>query len=183
MLGVDGVVLDRGVEPEAVALLAVVEGALERLLLAPGAGRGRRACRGGGAWACRRRPRRRSSSSELLVGRRPRRPRPRLPPARPRARRRPARRPRRAGRAPRDAPRRRRPRRRPAASPGTSSCSRLKLRMSPTETSSWWAIQASVRPWRTQVRIWLSCGFSDLRAKRRRRLPIPTLHASAAANG
>ena len=30
MLGVDRVVLDRGVEPQAVALLAVVEGALER---------------------------------------------------------------------------------------------------------------------------------------------------------
>ena len=36
MLGVDGIVLDRGVEPEAVALVAVVEGALERLLLAAG---------------------------------------------------------------------------------------------------------------------------------------------------
>src|SRR5919108_280588 len=43
--------------------------------------------------------------------------------------------------------------------------------MSPTETSSWWAIQASVRPWRTHVRIWLSWGFSDRRAKRRRTLP------------
>ncbi len=31
MLGVDGVVLHGGVEPQAVALLAVVEGALERL--------------------------------------------------------------------------------------------------------------------------------------------------------
>jgi len=41
----------------------------------------------------------------------------------------------------------------PAASSGTSSCSRLKERMSPTDTSSWCAIQASVRPWRTQVRI------------------------------
>ena len=30
-------------------------------------------------------------------------------------------------------------------------------------TSSWWAIQASVRPWRTHVRIWLSWGRSDLR--------------------
>src|SRR5918997_642037 len=34
VLGVDGVVLDGGVEPEAVALVAVVEGALERLRLA-----------------------------------------------------------------------------------------------------------------------------------------------------
>jgi carbon storage regulator len=47
----------------------------------------------------------------------------------------------------------------------------LKARMSPTDTSSWWAIQASVRPWRTHVRIWLSWGFSDRRAKRRRTLP------------
>ena len=37
VLGVDGVLLDRGVEPEPVALLAVVEGALERLRAAPAA--------------------------------------------------------------------------------------------------------------------------------------------------
>ncbi len=48
---------------------------------------------------------------------------------------------------------------------GASSCSRLKARMSDTDTSSWWAIQASVRPWRTQVRIWLSWGFRERRAK------------------
>ena len=35
MLGVDRVVLDRGVEPQPVALVAVVERALERLALAP----------------------------------------------------------------------------------------------------------------------------------------------------
>ena len=63
VLGVDGVVLDGGVEPQAVALVAVVEGALERLLLAA-AGRVRRACRGGGAWACRRRPSSSESDSE-----------------------------------------------------------------------------------------------------------------------
>ena len=53
----------------------------------------------------------------------------------------------------------------PAASPGASSCSRLKAEMSLTDTSSWCAIQASVRPCRTQVRIWLSCGLSERRAK------------------
>src|SRR5215216_6486188 len=37
VLGVDRIVLDRRVEPEPVALVAVVEGALERLLLAPAA--------------------------------------------------------------------------------------------------------------------------------------------------
>ena len=31
-------------------------------------------------------------------------------------------------------------------------------------TSSWWAIQASVRPCRTQARIWLSWGLSDFLA-------------------
>jgi len=38
VLGVDRVVLDGGVEPEAVALLAMVEGALERLAAAPSPG-------------------------------------------------------------------------------------------------------------------------------------------------
>src|SRR5208283_6142168 len=37
VLGVDGVVLDRRVEPQAVALLTVVEGALERRGVARGA--------------------------------------------------------------------------------------------------------------------------------------------------
>ena len=30
--------------------------------------------------------------------------------------------------------------------------------------SSWWAIQASVRPWRTQARIWFSCERSGFLA-------------------
>ena len=30
--------------------------------------------------------------------------------------------------------------------------------------SSWWAIQASVRPWRTQARIWFSCERSGFPA-------------------
>ena len=65
VLGVDGVVLHGGVEPQAVALLAVVEGALERLAAA----RGRRGAapprppRGGAAAGLRRRRRRSSSSS------------------------------------------------------------------------------------------------------------------------
>ena len=65
VLGVDGVVLDRGVEPEAVAvLLAVVEGRLELLALpAAAAAAGRRA--GGGA----RRPRRLVVVAGVLVGR------------------------------------------------------------------------------------------------------------------
>ena len=51
VLGVDGVVLDGGVEPQPVALLAVVEGALERPRAGRGAGRARRGARGaGGAW-------------------------------------------------------------------------------------------------------------------------------------
>ena len=33
--------------------------------------------------------------------------------------------------------------------------------------SSWWAIQASVRPSRTQARIWFSCDLSGLPAIRR----------------
>ena len=52
MLGVDRVVLDGGVEPEPVALVAVVERPLERLPPAPRA-RGLRVARAGGAWACR----------------------------------------------------------------------------------------------------------------------------------
>ena len=52
----------------------------------------------------------------------------------------------------------------PALSPSASSSfSRLKDWICWTVTSSWWAIQASVRPWRTHPRIWLSCGRSDLR--------------------
>ena len=48
VLGVDGVVLDRGVEPQAVALLAVVEGALERPGALAACGRGGRRRRGAG---------------------------------------------------------------------------------------------------------------------------------------
>ena len=159
VLGVHGVVLDGGVEPQAVALLAVVERALERPggLLA-------------GAAAAARRARRASASPRLL---RPRRPRPRPPcarpprrpwppprrggPPRPRAPRRSRRRPRRGGR-----PRRwRRPRR--CSPSGSRPCSRLKAWICWTVTSSWWAIQASVRPCRTHPRIWLSCGRSDRR--------------------
>ena len=90
VLGIDGVVLDGRVEPQAVALLAVVEGALERLR--PAAAPAPAAPSAAPAPGLRRR--------------RPRSPRPRPrpprrpPPARPRARRRRARRPPRAGRAP-----------------------------------------------------------------------------------
>ena len=97
VLGVDGVVLDGGVEPQPVALLAVVEGALERLAAAarPAAPAAAPAAPALGVVA--------SSSSAVvrdvlaasLVGLLVARP----PPARPRARRPPARRPRRAGRA------------------------------------------------------------------------------------
>ena len=40
-------------------------------------------------------------------------------------------------------------------SSGASSFSRLNGSICWTVTSSWWAIHASVRPWRTQLRIWL----------------------------
>ena len=99
VLGVDGVVLDGGVEPQAVALLAVVEGALERPGALAAAPRRRRPRRRFGA-------RRASPRLVLVLG-----PRPRLAassatfasssaaaPPRPRARRRWRRRPRRAGR-------------------------------------------------------------------------------------
>ena len=119
VLGVHGVVLDGGVEPQAVALLAVIERGLQRRA---------------GACAPRpprppRRPRRRRAGFVLVVvrprssaSRRPPRP-PR--PRRPRARRRSARRPRRGDRS-------RRRSRRPAAapsgsSPGSRLCSRLKV--------------------------------------------------------
>src|ERR1700751_5828400 len=42
--------------------------------------------------------------------------------------------------------------------------------MSRTLTSSWWATHASVRPWRTQARIWLRLGRNDRRAIGGRRL-------------
>ena len=42
------------------------------------------------------------------------------------------------------------------SSPPSRSCSRLKRASSSTETSILWAIQASVRPWRTHMRIWFS---------------------------
>src|SRR5579875_1296945 len=45
-----------------------------------------------------------------------------------------------------------------------SCCSRLKAWICCTVTSSWCAIHASVRPWRTQARIRLSSGLSDRRA-------------------
>ena len=120
VLGVDGVVRDRGVEPQAVALLAVVEGALERRCLRrPRRGRGRRGA-ATAAWLAVVRPRRRprrssadssSSSSRLLLGLRPP----------PRARRRSARRPRRAGRSrPRRRAARSRRSRRPSVSPAAS---------------------------------------------------------------
>ena len=132
VLGIDGVVLHRGVEPEPVALVAVVEGSLERArALAPAAP----AAASAATLA-------RLVAVALVVGvalavgsaRRPRarrRPRPR-----PRARPPRERRPRRADRA-RRARRRRPSRRRPRRSSGASSWSRLKERMSPTDTSSW----------------------------------------------
>ena len=51
-----------------------------------------------------------------------------------------------------------------ASSSLESSFWRLNCSMSCTLTSSWWATQASVRPCRTQVRIWFKCGRRDLRA-------------------
>ena len=54
-----------------------------------------------------------------------------------------------------------------SSSSASSSCRRRNSRSSEVETSSWCAIQASVRPWRTQARIWLSCersGFAIVRA-------------------
>ena len=50
-----------------------------------------------------------------------------------------------------------------ASSSLTSSFWRLNCSMSRTVTSSWCATQASVRPWRTQARIWLRCGRRDFR--------------------
>ena len=77
VLGVDGVVGHGRVEPQPVALLAVVEGALEVARAGRrGGGRGRRGARGGAAWP-RRRPRR--------PRRRPRRPARAARPPRPRA--------------------------------------------------------------------------------------------------
>ena len=158
VLGVDGIVLHVGVEPEAVALLAVVERALERARGGAAAGAAA-AARGGRALGLR---------LVLVVGlgllglgggllglgglllaassaaSRPPRPRGAWPP--PRARRRSPRRPRRGGRPPRGgapAPPRRR----------SSPCSRLKAWICWTVTSSWWAIHASVRPCRTHPRI------------------------------
>ena len=105
VLGVDGVVLDGGIEPQAVALLAVVEGRLERT---PGPCVPRPPPRPP------RRPRRRRRVARSSP--RPRRPRPRrrsaLRPRRPRARRRSARRPRRADRSRRRSP--------PTAAPSVS---------------------------------------------------------------
>ena len=53
--------------------------------------------------------------------------------------------------------------RQPAACswPSSRSCSRLNWPAASTETSSLWAIQASVRPWRTHRRIWFSCERSE----------------------
>ena len=157
VLGVDGVVLDRGVEPEAVAVgLAVVEGRLELFAAAaPAAAAATAAPRAAGALAAvalaprvlaprRPRPRRSSSGSSSssasassavaasisasISSRRSIS----LAPA--------------------------------SSSSGVRPCCLRNSRSSEALTSSWWAIQASVRPWRTQARIWLSCGFSERRA-------------------
>ncbi len=106
VLGVDGVVLDRRVEPQAVALLAVIEGALDRL----GAAR----CATAPA------PATTAAAAPSGDGSAPRRPLPRSPRLRRalarlrfrplRARRRSARRPRLAGRSPPDTRARRSPR-------------------------------------------------------------------------
>ena len=160
VLGVDGIVRDGGVEPQPVALLAVVERALERA-------RGlacERGCAAAAACALGLRPRPLRPPPRPPPrppgARPPRRPSPpprRGGPPRPRAPRRSRRRPPRAGRPPRR-------RRSATASPsGSSPCSRLNAWICWTVTSSWWAIQASVRPWRTHPRIWLSCGRSDRR--------------------
>ena len=150
MLGVDRVVLDRRVEPEAVAvLLAVVEGRLQRAFLRPAAASAAAAPAAALAGFVAVGVASASSSSR--------------PPPRPR----------------------------PLGlrvglvqlgldlgldlvaqvdvaggllALGVEAVRLRKSRSCEAVTSSWWAIQASVRPWRTQARIWLSCGFSDLRA-------------------
>src|SRR6185295_1186679 len=48
-----------------------------------------------------------------------------------------------------------------SSSSGVKPCCLRNSRSSEVLTSSWWAIQASVRPCRTQARIWFSCGFSE----------------------
>ena len=52
----------------------------------------------------------------------------------------------------------------PESPSATRSFSFLNASICWTVTSSWWAIQASVRPWRTQPRIWLRCGRNERRA-------------------
>ena len=47
---------------------------------------------------------------------------------------------------------------------GLRSLRRRKSRSSEAEISSWWAIQASVRPSRTQARIWFNCDLRGLPA-------------------
>ena len=54
------------------------------------------------------------------------------------------------------------------SAPGSSSCSRLNAWICWTVTSSWCAIHASVRPWRTQARIRFSSGRRDRRGIVRR---------------
>ena len=142
VLGVDRVVLDGGVEPEAVALVAVVERPLESRLLPRrlcGA-RGRRGARGGEASgllvAARSssessapRPRRSASCSASSAA---------ATSASSSARRSSSSSSATAARGGGSTS--------SPASAGARPCSRLKPRMSPTDTSSWWAIQASVRP-------------------------------------
>ena len=162
VLGVDGVVLDGRVEPEAVALLAVVERALELLPPAPSAAATATAAPPAGlllvglVLVLVRCPRPRSSSACISASSAA------ATSASSSARRSCSTSAPDTGASPSPSP---------AASAGDSSCSRLKARMSPTDTSSWWAIQASVRPWRTQVRIWFSCSRRSP-CQRRRRLPI-----------
>ena len=159
VLGVDRVVLHGGVEPQPVALVAVVEGALERRCgcarAAAAAAAAARARAAGAGLA--------SSSSLASGGARARRPASSSGSASSAAA------TERVVLGPQvglllDAAARRGRLGASACSAGTSSCSRLNASMSRTLTSSWWAIQASVRPWRTHVRIWLSCGLRDLRA-------------------
>ena len=120
VLGVDGVVLDGGVEPQAVALLAVVEGRLERRRLLAAAA----AAATSPAAPLRGRSLFFLVVLVLLLGA--------LGSRRRRARRRSARRPR-----PADRSRRRSRRRRPSVSTsGSSPCSRLKAWICCTVTSS-----------------------------------------------
>ena len=150
VLGVDGVVLDRGVEPEPVAVgFAVVEGRLE--LFAAAATTATAAT----APAFRARPRRGPRSE----------PSPASSPSSSSSSSSTSSSSAAAASISASISSRRSTSLEPAfSSSAERSCCLRNSRSSVALISSWWAIQASVRPWCTQARIWLSCGFSERRA-------------------